>query len=80
MRKDQNYHLIQLFKKMKYFKLCFKEYKYYDLLSKDENISRISNFFASQNPIYFFDYLGERRNRNISQEPQIIENYEENIN
>ena len=80
MRKDQNYHLVQLFKKMKYFKLCFKEYKYYDLLTKDENISRISNFFASQNPIYFFDYLGERRNRNISQEPQIIENYEENIN
>ena len=78
LRKDQNYHLIQLFKKMKYFKICFKEYKYNNLLTKDENTSKVSNFFATQNPIYFFDYIKQRSIRNISQEPQLIENYDKN--
>ena len=60
LRKDQNYHLIQLFKKMHYFKLEFKEYKYDEKLTKDKNISKISNFFATQKPLYFYDYLKER--------------------
>ncbi len=44
LRKDKNYHLIQLFKKMKFFNLSFKEFKYNEKLTLDENISKISNF------------------------------------
>ena len=70
---DKNYHLIQLFKKMKYFNLCFKEFKYNEKLTRDENISKISNFFAKQKPIYFFDYINERSLKNISEEQNIKE-------
>ena len=73
LRKDQNYNLIQLFKKMKYFKICIKKYNYDEQLTKDENISKISNFFATQKPIYFYDYLTERSIKKIEKEPSILE-------
>ena len=73
IKHDKNYHLIQLFKKMKFFNLCFKEYKYNEKLTLDENISKISNFFAKQKPIYFFDYIKERILRNKSEEQKIRE-------
>ena len=62
---------------MKYFKLCFKEFKYNEKLSRDDNISKISNFFATQKPIYFFDYLKERSLKNINEESNLIENLEQ---
>ena len=73
LKKDQNYNLIQLFKKMKYFKICFKRYKYNEKLTKDENISKISNFFATQKPIYFYNYIRERSIKNIEKKSNISE-------
>ena len=58
---------------MKYFKICFKRYKYNEKLTKDENISKISNFFATQKPIYFYDYIRERSIKNIEKKSNISE-------
>ena len=59
-----------------YFKLWFKEFRYNEKLSKDENINKILNFFATQKPINFLDYLKERSLKNIKEEPCLIENSE----
>ena len=65
---------------MKYFKLCFKKYEYNKNLTLDENISKISNFFATQKPIYFYDYLKERSLKNIKPELGLISESAENKN
>ena len=57
---------------MKFFKLCFKKYEYNKKLSLNENISKISNFFSKQKPIYFYDYIKERSLKKIKQEPSLI--------
>ena len=80
LKKEPNYHLIQLYQKMKYFKLCFKKYEYNKNLTLDENISKISNFFATQKPIYFYDYLKERSLKNIKPELGLISESAENKN
>ena len=77
LRKDQNYNLIQIYKKMEYFKICFKEYKYNEILTKDENISKISNFFATQKPIYLYDYLKNRSLKNSEKEQSILDSINE---
>ena len=79
LKKEPNFHLIQLYQKMKYFKLCFKKYEFNKKLSLDENISKISNFFATQKPIYFYDYIKERSLRKIKQEPGLISESSESI-
>ena len=37
-----------------------KEFKYIEKLTLDENISKISNFFATQKPIYFTNHIKEK--------------------
>ena len=62
---------------MKYFKLSFKEFKYIEKISLDKNISKISNFFATQKPIYFFDYIKESSIKNISEEKNIRQDFKD---
>ena len=62
---------------MEYFKICFKEYKYNEILTKDENISKISNFFATQKPIYLYDYLKNRSLKNSEKEQSILDSINE---
>ena len=63
---------------MKFFNLSFKEFKYNEKLTLDENISKISNFFATQKPIYF-DYIKERSIKNISEEQNIREDFKNKL-
>ena len=79
LKQDKNYHLIQLFKKMTNLNLCFKEYINVEKLNKDENISKISNFFATQKPIYFSDNIKERNMKNVIEEQTILEESEVEI-
>ena len=79
LKQDKNYHLIQLFKKMTNLNLCFKEYINVEKLNKDENISRISNFFATQKPIYFSDNIKKRNMKNIIEVQTILEESEVEI-
>ena len=42
LQKNKNYNLIQLFKKQKYFKIVFKEFKFDEFLDEYDNISKLS--------------------------------------
>ena len=76
LKQDKNYHLIQLFKKMKNLNLCFKEFKFNEKLTLEENISKISNFFATQKPIYFSDHIREKNMKNVVEEQTILDKTE----
>lgn len=68
LQKDKNYNLIQLFKKQKYFKIVFKEFKFDDFLDEYDNISKLSNYFATKNPIFFVP-------KKIKEKPYLIKQY-----
>ena len=52
IKKNQDMSLFKLYTYFRDYKLCFKKFIYLTNLSPDKNISRLSNFFASQNPIF----------------------------
>ena len=52
-RKNPNMNLIKLYKHYKKYKLGFKKFIFSKDLSLDKNISKSSNFFATQKPLFF---------------------------
>ena len=68
LQKDKNYNLIQLFKKQKYFKIVFKEFKFDNFLDEYDNISKLSNYFATKKPIFFVP-------KKIKEKPYLIKQY-----
>ena len=53
IRRNQNINLLKLYEHYKKYKLGFKKFVFSKDLSLDKNISKLSNFFATQNPIFF---------------------------
>ena len=51
IKKNQDMSLYKLYTYFRDYKLRFKKFIYLTNLSSDKNIGRLSNFFASQNPI-----------------------------
>ena len=68
LQKNKNYNLIQLFKKQKYFKIVFKEFKFDEFLDEYDNISKLSNYFATKKPIFFVS-------KKIKEKPYLIKQY-----
>ena len=60
LKKDFNLHLRKLFLLFKYYKLEFKTFENDGNLSQDKNISKLSNFFAKQKPIFFIEKKEEK--------------------
>ena len=79
IKKNQDMNLFKLFTYFKEHKMRFKKFIYLNNLSQDKNIGRISNFFASQNPIYF-EEIDDEYNINIVNEYLNLENNEEKSN
>ena len=53
LRKEPNINLLQMFYHFVNYKLTFNKFIYSKDLSLDENLSKLSNFFATQKPIIF---------------------------
>ena len=68
LKKNRNFHLIKLFKIQNNFKLIFKKYKYFKNINENENISKISNFFATKKPIFFVE-------KKLKKNPLLIKQY-----
>lgn len=70
MRRNQNINLLKLYEHFKKYKLSFKKFIFAKDLSLDKNISKLSNFFATQNPIFF-----EKIDKSEKEKINLIEKY-----
>ena len=61
IKKNKNYNLIKLYKAQKYSKLIMNKFKYDKKLTENDNISKLSNFFATKKPIFLVEKKNKRR-------------------
>ena len=61
IRINQNMNLFKLYDHFKNYKLNFKKFEFSNNIPLDKNISRISNFFATQKPIFFSRVEGDEK-------------------
>ena len=65
MRKNQNMNLLKLYEHYQKYKLGFKKFVFRKDLYLDEKISKLSNFFASPNPILFEKLMIMKKKKKI---------------
>ena len=65
IRRNQNINLLKLYEHYKKYKLGFNKFIFSKDLSLDKNIIKLSNFFATQNAI-FFEKIDEKEKEKIN--------------